>query len=217
MTFRNILLHFEFSNKTLWSETRYAVDNFDLAFLCWDEKNSLFHISHNTPCLRPSSPTPPPKQKCCITFVFNFFWVLQLSLEKLKTTLMQNFGGKQGELYLRRCGIGDHPLCPRVFSFSNIAVTGRTEKPYYYICRPVKREELFLAKLLPAENGIKARVSVWFTFQVFVSNLSCNNNQTFSLTAFCNLFIMCKLYTATKRLTVVSHKWKRYYLLSLFG
>ena len=32
----------------------------------------------------------PPK--VCITFVFHFSWVLQLSQEKLKTMLMQNFG-----------------------------------------------------------------------------------------------------------------------------
>ena len=25
-----------------WSEMRYAVDNFDLGFLCWDEKNAPF-------------------------------------------------------------------------------------------------------------------------------------------------------------------------------
>ena len=56
---------------------------------------------------------------------------------------MKNFGGEQGALYLRRCGIGDHPLCPRVFSFSNMAVTGRTKNRYYYeLCRqPVKRED----------------------------------------------------------------------------
>ena len=28
--------------QNLWSEMRYAVDNFDLAFLCWDEKNLPF-------------------------------------------------------------------------------------------------------------------------------------------------------------------------------
>ena len=34
----------------------------------------------------------PPK--FCITFVFHFHWVLQLPEEKLKTMLVQNFGGK---------------------------------------------------------------------------------------------------------------------------
>ena len=34
----------------------------------------------------------PPK--FCITFVFHFSWVLQPSQEKLKTMLMQNFGGQ---------------------------------------------------------------------------------------------------------------------------
>ena len=62
----------------------------------------------------------------------------------------------------------------------------------------------------------KARVYL-FIFYAFALKLSCNNHQTFSLAASCNLFIMSKLYTATKQLTVVSHKWKRYYLLSLFG
>ena len=112
-----------------WSKMRYAVDNFEM------KRIRHLHISHNTPCLPPSFPAPPFKQKYCITFVFNFFWVLQLSQEKLKTILMQNLGSKQGELYLRRCGIGDHPLCPRVFSFSNMAVTGRTENPHYYVAR----------------------------------------------------------------------------------
>ena len=102
-----------------WSEMRYPVDNFDLAVLCWDEKNSLFAFLpwynmfdsiHPTPA--PPNPSP-PKQKYCITFVFNVFWVLQLSQEKLETTLMQNLGNKQGALYLKRCGVGDHPLCPR--------------------------------------------------------------------------------------------------------
>ena len=32
--------------------------------------------------------------KFCITFVFHFPWVLQPSQEKLKTMLMQNFGGQ---------------------------------------------------------------------------------------------------------------------------
>ena len=50
-----------------------------------------FHIPHNAPCL------PPPK--ICITFVFHFPWVLLSSQEKLKTMLIQNFGGcGNGEL-----------------------------------------------------------------------------------------------------------------------
>ena len=55
------------------------------------------------------------------------------------------------------------------------------------------------------------------TFHAFASNLSRNNNQTFYLAASCNLFIVSKLYTATKQLTVVSHKCQLYLLLSLFG
>ena len=45
-----------------------------------------FHISRNAPYL--------PRPKFRITFVFHFFWVLQLSQEKLKTMLRQNFGDK---------------------------------------------------------------------------------------------------------------------------
>ena len=48
------------------------------------------HIYHNAPYL------PPP-----LNFVFHFSWVLQLSQEKLKTVLMQNFGGQI------RCIMGD--------------------------------------------------------------------------------------------------------------
>ena len=49
-------------------------------------------ISHNAPYL---------PLKICITFVFHFSWVLQPSQEKLKTILMQNFGGH------KRCIMGD--------------------------------------------------------------------------------------------------------------
>ena len=133
--FEESFLHFEFSNNTLDLKcvTLSIISTYGS---CVEMKRIRhLHISHNTPCLPPSFPAPPFKQKYCITFVFNFFWVLQLSQEKLKTIFMQNLGSKQGELYLRRCGIGDHPLCPRVFSFSNMAVTGRTENPHYYVAR----------------------------------------------------------------------------------
>ena len=43
----------------------------------------------------------------CITFVFDFSWVLQASQEKLRTMLMQNFflgGGGEGQI---RCIMGD--------------------------------------------------------------------------------------------------------------
>ena len=45
-----------------------------------------FQISHNSPYS--------PRKKFCITFVFLLGWVLQPSLEKLKTALLQNFGGQ---------------------------------------------------------------------------------------------------------------------------
>ena len=79
MTLRNILLHFEFSNKTLDLKC-VTLSIISTSGSCVEMKRIRYlHISHNTPCLPPSSPAPPPKQKCCITYVFNFFWVLQLS------------------------------------------------------------------------------------------------------------------------------------------
>ena len=38
-----------------WSKMRYAVDNFEM------KRIRHLHISHNTPCLPPSSPAPPPE------------------------------------------------------------------------------------------------------------------------------------------------------------
>ena len=56
------------------------------------------HISHNAHYL-------PPPPKFCITFVFHFSWVLQPFQEKLKTMLMQNFGG-QIRCNFGRCASG---------------------------------------------------------------------------------------------------------------
>ena len=59
------------------------------------------HISHNAPYF---PPPPPPKKNCLTVFVFfflHFSWVSQPSQEKLKTMLMQNFGGQI------RCIMGD--------------------------------------------------------------------------------------------------------------
>ena len=50
------------------------------------------HISHNASYLPP---------KILHNILFHFSWVLQLSEEKLKTTLVQNFGGQI------RCIMGD--------------------------------------------------------------------------------------------------------------
>ena len=47
-----------------WSKMRYAVDNFEM------KRIRHLHISHNTPCLPPSSPRPTPQTKilCNISF-----------------------------------------------------------------------------------------------------------------------------------------------------
>ena len=97
-----------------WSEMRYAVDNFDFGFLCWDVKNSLFaHLPWYTFASILPRFTPQTKILPNLWGFFYFFRVLQLSQEKLKTMLMQNFWGKQDALYLRRCGIGNHPTSPQ--------------------------------------------------------------------------------------------------------
>ena len=65
------------------------------------------HISHN------ARYPPPPPPKFCVTFVFHFSWVLQLSQEKLKTVLMQNFGGQI------RCIMGDVQVSYLFINFLN--------------------------------------------------------------------------------------------------
>ena len=96
MTSRNILLHFEFSNKTLVLKC-VTLSIISTWGSCVEMKRIRhLHISHNTPCLPPSSPAPPPKQKYCVTFVFfHFFWALQLSQEKLKTMLCKIWGANK--------------------------------------------------------------------------------------------------------------------------
>ena len=47
----------------------------------------------------------PPK--FCITFVFHFSWVLQPSQERLKTILMQNFGGQMPNKVHYGCASGE--------------------------------------------------------------------------------------------------------------
>ena len=133
MTLRNILLHFEFSNKTfdLKCATLSIISRVEM------KRIRYLHISHNTPCLPPSSPAPPPNQKYCVTFVFFYFlWALQLSQEKLKTMLCKILGANKVHCTWEDVELAITKLRPRVFSFSNMAVTGgRTKNPYYYIAR----------------------------------------------------------------------------------
>ena len=65
-------------NKNLRSHQRIELGHFRIRHL---------HISHNTPCLHAAP-------KFCITFVFHFSWVLQLSQKKLMTMFMHNYGGQ---------------------------------------------------------------------------------------------------------------------------
>ena len=52
----------------------------------------LVHATCISPIMHLICAPPPPK--FCITFVFHFFLVLQLSQEILKTMLVQTFGGQ---------------------------------------------------------------------------------------------------------------------------
>ena len=73
----------------------------------------------------------PPK--FCITLVFHFSWVLQLSQEKLKTVLMQESGGQ------RRCIMGNVEV-----AFAVIAFTALKHNFVCYLC--------FLAILITKER-----------------------------------------------------------------
>ena len=80
-----------------------------------------FHISHNAPYL----PPPPPKKKCCTTFVFHFPWVLQPSQEKLKTMLLQHFGGQI------RCIMGDVQVAYHYRKWTVLHSQARSSKAFF--------------------------------------------------------------------------------------
>ena len=60
---------------------------------CDLQQSRIVLIVEYAPCTSPIMHFIGPP-KFWITFVFHFSWVLQPSQEKLKTMLMQNFGGK---------------------------------------------------------------------------------------------------------------------------
>ena len=69
----------------------------------------------------------PPK--FCTTFVFHFSWVLQPSQEKLKTMLMQNFGGQI------RCIMGDVQVAYKALFFSSPRLAIRARPTLRAKCR----------------------------------------------------------------------------------
>ena len=99
-----IVTNYLFASSIL-RNTQLTIQSFDEYFFSCE---TLFrkprilhlHISHNAPYF----PPPPPPQKLpnrvCLFFL-HFSWVSQPSQEKLKTMLMQNFGGQI------RCIMGD--------------------------------------------------------------------------------------------------------------
>ena len=90
--------------------------NFSLKIVKRKAHTPLAHLPLNkrvfTCTLFPPSPLPP---KFCVTCLFHFSWVLQSSKEKLKTMLMQKFGGQirciMGECKWRM-GVVDYNLVP---------------------------------------------------------------------------------------------------------
>ena len=125
-----ILIGSRISNFTLlsgvrartWSVVKTIVS---VAFLCkmhFPVKRKNFSLKivkrkAHTPLAHLPSCTlfPPSPPKFCVTCLFHFSWVLQSSKEKLKTMLMQNFGGQirciMGECKWRM-GVVDYNLVP---------------------------------------------------------------------------------------------------------
>ena len=69
-------------------------------FVNLEQKNCIRHLhtTNNTPYL-PHPPRPILHNRC-----FHFSWVLQSSQEKLKTVVMQNFGGQIRCMHYGKCG-----------------------------------------------------------------------------------------------------------------
>ena len=67
--------------------------------------------------------------KFCMTFVFHVSWVLQLSQEKLKTMLMQNFGGQI------RCIMGEVQVAYKALFFSSPRLAIRARPTLRVKCR----------------------------------------------------------------------------------
>ena len=74
----------------------------------------------------------PPK--FCLTFVFHFSWVLQPSQDKLKTMLMQNFGGQirciLGNVEMANERVHYAALSDQV-SWAHAMMRGRDERPIW--------------------------------------------------------------------------------------
>ena len=66
----------------------------------WETPGRYSFAIRTSPIIQLVCPPSPPK--FCITFVFNFSWVLQSSHEKLKTMLKQNLK-RANEVYYGRC------------------------------------------------------------------------------------------------------------------
>lgn len=97
---RRIKESFKYSQKKLAEyvllKAIYSCSEF-CNFVSYYFRNSAFarHPVYMTLCLPP---------KFCISFLFNFSWVLKSSQEKLKTMLKQNVGGAN-KRYYGACGV----------------------------------------------------------------------------------------------------------------
>ena len=111
-----------------WSKMRYAVDNFEM------KRIRHLHISHNTPCLPPSSP-PHQKKKFASAFFLIFPGHYSFPRRNWKECLCKVLGANKVYYPWEDVKIGDHPLVPKVFSISNMVVTGSTKNPYCYVAQ----------------------------------------------------------------------------------
>ena len=87
----------------------------------WGQRERFFKKKQFANCTSPIIHLVCPPQ-FCITFVLHFSWVLQPSQKKLKTMLMQNFGGQikgiLGDVRVANgLGIATQQLCTKIVAF----------------------------------------------------------------------------------------------------
>lgn len=122
-----------------------------------EHSKCLFFVLHGTLFVICISPVihlvPPPPPQFCITFVFLFFWVLQPSLENLKTILCKILGGKQ-DAFWEICKWQIPVWCVGVPCLFNLFFTVSSEKTRGFSnwnrwVLPVRTNERLLETPLP--------------------------------------------------------------------